>query len=161
MATTDDIETTFRLNYRQMLIFANSMLHDADAARDIVHDVFESVLNSDVKSVTAAYLLRGVRFACLKHMRNLSARDRINKLYAADCREIETEDWPDAEDLALINEIVDTRLPQTTKRIVKLKFGAMMTYREIANELNVSEVTVYKHLRHALNVLRQYFNANE
>lgn len=161
MMTTDDIEVLFQSNYKAMLILANRILHDEDEARDIVHDVFASLLTGDVESATSAYLLNGVRFACLKHIRNLSTRDRLNKLYAMDCHEIEDEEWPDEEDIKKLNDIVDDYLPEPTKKVVRLRFSGQMTYKEIAQQLSISEVSVYKHLRHAINVLRQYYNEHE
>lgn len=157
MITTSDIEQLFRSNYKDMLSFANSLLHDEEIARDIVHDVFASLLTVDVHSVTRAYLMSGVRFACLKHLRNLSTRERLNKLYAADLNEIENERWPDDEDMAVIRVVVEQRLPELTGRVVRLRFVEQKSYKEIAEYLSVSEVTVYKHLRHAINVLRQKF----
>lgn len=157
MTTASDIEQLFRSNYQGMLKFAVSLLHDEDAARDIVHDVFASLLSGNVSSVTPAYLLSGVRFACLKHLRDLSTRERLNKLYALDLDEIENETWPDEEDIALLNRIVDECLPEKTGTIVRLRFGRHMRYAEIAQELSISEVSVFKHLRHAIIVLRQHF----
>lgn len=159
--TTDDIEQLFRANYKAMLVLANRLLHDGDVARDIVHDVFASLLGGNVELATSAYLLRGVRLACLKHIRNLSVRERINRLYAVECNEFEDEAWPDDEDIAKLNYIVDSCLPVKTRTIVRMRFSSRMSYKEIAEELSVSEVSVYKHLRHAMNVLRQYFKENE
>ena len=157
MITTSDIERLFRNNYKEMLVFANSMLHDEEIARDIVHDVFASLLTGDVHSVTRAYLMSGVRFGCLKYLRNLSTRERLNKLYAVDLEEIQNERWPDDEDMAVIREVVERCLPELTRRVVRLRFVDQKSYKEIAEYLSVSEVTVYKHLRHAINVLRQKF----
>lgn len=42
MTTKNEIEQLFRSNYKQMFILANRMLHDEDAARDIVHEVLIS-----------------------------------------------------------------------------------------------------------------------
>ncbi|WP_290146970.1 sigma-70 family RNA polymerase sigma factor [uncultured Duncaniella sp.] len=161
MMTTDDIEQLFRSNYKAMLILAKRLLHDEESARDIVHDVFASLLSGNVKTATTAYLLNGVRFACLKHIRHLSVRERLNSLYAVDCQEIEDDKWPDDEDIAKLNDIVDSHLPEQTRRIVRLRFCELMTYKEISKLLSISEVSVYKHLRHAMNVLRQYFNEHE
>ncbi|MDE6270338.1 MAG: sigma-70 family RNA polymerase sigma factor [Muribaculaceae bacterium] len=161
MATVKDIEQIFRSNYRAMFVLANRMLHDEEAARDIVHDVFASLLDSDSRQATTAYLLRGVRFACANYMRSLSTRERISLLYATDLRDVEEEAWPDEEAIANLNQTVDRCLTEQTRKIVKLRFFSLLTYREIADELNVSEVTVYKHLHHAINVLRQHFKENE
>lgn len=91
MMTKDDIEQIFRSNYRTMLLLANRMVHDEDAARDIVHDVFASLLSGSASAATPSYLLSGVRFACLKYIRSLSVRERLNKMYALDLSEIEDE----------------------------------------------------------------------
>lgn len=161
MTTTDDIEQLFRNNYKAMLIFANRLVHDGEVARDIVHDVFASLLSGDVRSVTPTYLINGVRYACLKHIRNTSVRERINKMYALDLQEIEDEEWPDDEDMARLNMVIDRFLPEQTRRIVRLRFESRMTYKEIAEEISVSEVSVYKHLCRAMNVLRQNFKEHE
>lgn len=158
MTTKSDIEQLFRSNYTAMLTLAIRLLHDTDTARDIVHDVFESVLSENLSIVTPAYLLTGVRFACLKHLRNLSLRERFNNLYALDLDEIEDDEWPDPEDVARLNELIDQSLTMQDRQVVRLRFNEHMSYDEIAGQLGISEVAVYKHLRHAMDVLRQNFN---
>ncbi len=158
MTTKSDIEQLFRSNYTAMLTLAIRILHDADTARDIVHDVFEPVLSEDLSTVTPAYLLSGVRFACLKYLRSISLRERFNNLYALDIDEIEDEEWPDPEDVARLNELIDQSLTTQDRRVVKMRFNERMSYGEIAGQLGISEVAVYKHLRHAMDVLRQKFN---
>lgn len=158
MTTTNDIEGLFRSNYTAMLALAIRLLHDAETARDIVHDVFESVLSENLPTVTPAYLLTAVRFACLKQLRKLSLRERFNNLYALDLDEIEDEEWPDPEDVARLNALIDEALPPQCRQVVRLRFNERMTYGEIAGQLDISEVAVYKHLRHAMDVLRQNFN---
>ena len=158
MTTKSDIERLFRSNYPAMLTLAIHLLHDADTARDIVHDVFESVLSENLAEVTPAYLLTGVRFACLKYIRNLSQRERFINLYALDLDEIEDDEWPDPEDVARLNELIDQSLTEQDRRVVRMRFTDRMPYSEIAAQLGISEVAVYKHLRHAMDVLRQKFN---
>lgn len=159
--TKDDIELLFRTHYRKMLILANTLLHDEDLARDIVHDVFSSLLSGKVKNVTESYLLNGVRFACMKRIRSLSIEERIKRLYAMEYDEVEGEDWPDDEIIALIRRVVDKELPDLTRHIVRHRFYDHMTYKEISGSLAVSEVTVYKHLRHAIDVLRKTIKDHE
>lgn len=161
MTTRNDIEQLFRHHYKAMLLFATRLVHDQEAARDIVHDVFASLLNNENSTVTSGYLINGVRFACLKHIRNLSVRNRLNCLYALDCMEIENEEWPDEKNIQLIREIIDTKLSEQCRRVLRLRFTCGMKYHEIAEELSISETAVYKHLRHAFIVLRQNFSTNE
>lgn len=158
MTTKSDIEQLFRSNYTAMLTLAIRLLHDVDTARDIVHDVFESVLSENMSTVTTAYLFTGVRFASLKHLRSLSQRERFNNLYALDLDEIEDDEWPDPEDVARLNELIDHSLTEQDRRVVRMRFTDRMPYSEIAAQLGISETAVYKHLRHAMDILRQNFN---
>lgn len=162
MTKRNEIERLFRSNYAAMLTLASRLMHDRDMARDIVHDVFAALLADSPETVTAAYLLKGVRYACLTHMRNMSLRNRLNQFYAIDINEIADDDeWPDDEDVIRLNSIIDSHLPVQCRRVVRLRFTSRLTYKEIAEELGITEVAVYKHLRHAMNVLRQKFNENE
>ncbi len=161
MMTRNDIEQLFRSNYPAMLTLANRLIHDSEVARDIVHEQFASLLTNSPDKVSPAFLLQGVRYACLNYIRKISMRNRINRLYALDFKEIEDEEWPDEEDIALLNSIIDNKLSEQSRRVIKLRFNSRLSYREISEKLNISEAAVYKHLRHALNVLRQNFNGNE
>lgn len=143
-----------------MYRLAMMLLREEDTARDIVHDVFESLLTSGITSASEAYLLRVVRNRCLNHLRNLSARTRIRELYSADEQEIADEEWPDDETIALIQSTVASELTEACRRVVTMRFTDNMTYREIATALSISEVAVYKHLRHAIDVLRQTLSQN-
>ena len=161
MTTKDEIEQLFRSNYRQMFILANRMLRDEDAARDIVHDVFSSLLHKSLDSVNTSYLLNAVRYLCLKQIRSLTIKERFIKSYSLDIDGIETDDWPNEDDIEKLNSIINTHLSQKNRDVLKLKFIQNLKYKEIAEKLSISEVSVYKHLRHALTVIRQYFKNDE
>ena len=92
MTTKDDIERLFRTHYAAMYRLAVLILRDDDLARDIVHDVFEALLVSGKSDVSATYLLTAVRNRCLKHIRSLSANDRLKEVYSVNEREIEDEE---------------------------------------------------------------------
>ena len=48
MTNKNDIEQLFKAHYAQMYRLAVALLHDDDLARDIVHDVFASLLDSSL-----------------------------------------------------------------------------------------------------------------
>ncbi len=54
MTTKDYIEQLFRTNYAAMYRLAMLLLRDDDVAGDIVHDVFETLLNTRKYDVSAA-----------------------------------------------------------------------------------------------------------
>lgn len=161
MMTKKDIEQLFRSNYMPMLTLACRLIHDEDEARDIVHDVFATLLSSNIQNVTTAYLLTSVRNGCVNHIRNFTTRSRIKNLYAVDLSEIEEGLWPDEAVISRLHGIVENHLPEQCRNVIKLRFLQGMSYREISRELSISEVAVYKHLRHALFVLRQNLRDNE
>lgn len=160
MTTTNDIEQLFRAHYTAMHRMAMLILRDEDASRDIVHDVFESLLNTGLTDVSAQYLLRAVRNRCLNHLRRLSTKESIHEVYALDEKEIADEEWPDDETIAKIHETVANDLTNACRRVVELRFTDGMSYKEIATSLGISEVAVYKHLRHAIDVLRSKLSQN-
>ena len=154
------IEQLFRNHYVAMHRTAMLILRDEDAARDIVHDVFESLLHGGLADVSCQYLLTAVRNRCLNHIRSLTVRERIKELYAIDEQEIADEEWPDDETIALIHSTVANNLTDACRRVVEMRFTGGMSYKEIAASLGISEVAVYKHLRHAIDVLRKKLYQN-
>lgn len=155
------MERLFRSNYAAMFGLARRLVHDEETARDIVHDVFATLLDDTPDIVTPGYLLQGVRYACLNYIRNLSVRNRMQQLYALDLSGIDDDEWPDPETIEMMNKVIARDLSPQCRRVVSLRFAAHLTYNEISEELGISEVAVYKHLRHAMNVLRQKINENE
>ncbi|MDE6264450.1 MAG: sigma-70 family RNA polymerase sigma factor [Paramuribaculum sp.] len=160
MTTNDDIEQLFRTHYAAMYRLAMLILRDDNAARDIVHDVFESLLISGKSDVSEAYLMTAVRNRCLKHIRHLSAQDRMKEMYSMDEKEIAEEEWTDDETITLIHATVSNDLTEACRRVVNLRFAENKSYQEITEILCISKVAVYKHLRHAIDVLREKLSKN-
>ena len=160
MTKKDDIERLFRSHYAAMYRLAMLILRDDDVARDIVQDVFEAILVSGKSDVSAPYLLTAVRNRCLKHIRSLSVKDRIKEVYSVDEREIEDGEWPNDETIALIQKTVAHDLTEACRRVVELRFSEGKSYHEISEILGISKVAIYKHLRHATDVLRKKLSQN-
>ena len=160
MTTTNDIEQLFITHYTSMHRLAMLLLRNEDVARDIVHDIFESLLNAGHSDVSGQYLLKSVRNRCLNYLRGLSTSERIKELYALDEQEVAAEEWPDDETIAKIHSTVSNNLTDACRRVVELRFTDGMSYKEISQTLGISEVAVYKHLRHAIDVLRKQLSKN-
>ena len=160
MTTTNDIEQLFITHYTSMHRLAMLLLRNEDVARDIVHDIFESLLNAGHTDVSGQYLLKSVRNRCLHYLRGLSTSERIKELYALDEQEVAAEEWPDDETIAKIHSTVSNNLTDACRRVVELRFTDGMSYKEISQTLGISEVAVYKHLRHAIDVLRKQLSKN-
>ena len=57
-----------------------------------------------------------------------------------------------------IGAFIDSRLSPQTARIVRMHYQQRLKYREISQELGISETAVYKHLSKAIIKLRMKFN---
>ena len=92
MTNRNDIEQLFKAHYAQMHRLAVALLHDDDLARDIVHDVFASLLDGTPQIlITGGYLLKAVRNRCLNHIRDCEIHQRIADRYFLENEEYDTE----------------------------------------------------------------------
>lgn len=161
MTNRNHIENLFKAHYQQMHCLARSILHDDDSARDIVHDVFASLLKFPHSvPISQGYLLSAVRNRCFNYISIADNRQRIRKLLFLDVEECETEKWPDEETIAIINRVIKDDLSPQSRRAIELRFKVGHTFSEIAEMMGISENAVYKHVRQALAIIRKKLNEN-
>ena len=149
---TRHIELLFKEHYPVMLKLAVMLLHDKEEARDIVHDVFTRLLDGDIRfdmDKAEAFLLSCVRNSCLNVMRSRSAREQAMRLYLPE----ESTEGLEERVQALQDGLKDLK-PPICLDIVLMHYRDGMTFKEIAAHYGVSETTIYKHLREAMNQLR-------
>ena len=149
---TRHIELLFKEHYPVMLKLAVMLLHDKEEARDIVHDVFTRLLDGDIrfnKDKAEAFLLSCVRNSCLNVMRSRSTREQAMRLYLPE----ESTEGLEERVQALQDGLKDLK-PPICRDIVLMHYRDGMTFKEIAAHFGVSETTIYKHLREAMNQLR-------
>ncbi len=144
-----------------MYRLATALLHDDDLARDIVHDVFASLLDRDQNIlVNRGYLLKSVRNRCLNHIRDCGIHQRIANCYFLDNEEYDIEEWPDEETIARIDSMIRNDISPQARRVIELRFSNGMPFSRIATTMGISETAVYRHLSHALSVIRKKINDN-
>lgn len=161
MADINDIERLFKAHYEQLLRMALGLLHDNDLARDIVHDVFAKLLDGGADFlVGGGYLLKAVRNRCLNHIRDCDIHQRVANRYFLDNEEYDTEEWPDEETIARIYSLIRNDIPPQARRVMELRFTDGMPFGRIATTMGISETAVYRHLSHALTIIRKKLNEN-
>ncbi len=153
---TRHIESLFKQHYQAMYRLAFMMLHDEEESRDIVHDVFARLLDGDIRfdnDKAGAFLLSCVRNGCLNVMRTQNTRERAMRDIS-----INDEDPGDSEafesEIQALQNGISHLTPPVCREIILLHYNDGLTFKEIATRLQVSETTIYKHLRNALNQLR-------
>ena len=157
MTDKREFERIFRQYYGGMFRLARKMLGDDQESKDVVSDVFTQLLNShaDLHSDTLqSYLLMSVRNRCL----NLLVHKQREQAAIVDLR-TEENDNTEQEQLDMLHRYIDEHMPEMTQRILRLRYQQGLKYREIADELKVSEVTVFHHLSQSLKELKDYFKS--
>lgn len=161
MTNRNDIEQLFKAHYAQMYRLATAILHDNDLARDIVHDVFASLLARHTgHHISGGYLLNAVRNRSLNHIRDCEIHQRIANRYFLDNEEYDSEGWPDDETMARICSMIHNDITTQAKRVIELRFSHGMPFSRIAAIMGISETAVYRHLSNALKVIRKKLNEN-
>ena len=157
MTDQKKLEKLFKQHYRQMYRLATMLLHDDAESKDVVHDIFAHLLRNsqDLREDTAeSYLLTSVRNRCLNVIRDRQIQERVEHLYLLDLDTTITPTQRLEEELEALYKGIDQLEPPVCRDIIMQHFRDGITFKEIANRLGVSETTVYKHLRRALNQLR-------
>ena len=153
---TRHIESLFKQHYQAMYRLAFMMLHDEEESRDIVHDVFARLLDDYIRfdsDKAGAFLLSCVRNSCLNVMRSHNSRERAMRDFPINDEDPGDSEAFESEITALQNGITHLT-PPVCREIILLHYNDGLTFKEIAARLGVSETTIYKHLRNALNQLR-------
>ena len=153
------LEALFRKHKARLLAEARGMLYDDAEAQDVVSELFAELLKRQPEVEVGrelAYLCESVRNRCRNVIARKTLTERVTRLYALEQR-TETEE-EETERLERLEAFIRTGLTEAQQRVFQLRFGEERKYREIAAELGISEVAVYKHLVAALARIKNHFN---
>lgn len=158
--TKSELEILFKTHYATMYRLAMSLLYDEDEARDVVSDVFASLIGGGLAIRTdnsRGFLLTCVRNGCINVIRHKQMRERFIKLYSTKSEPL--ADGPDdSMMLAELRDYIDNHLPPLSRRILTMRYLQDMTCQQVAEAVGVSRVTVHHHLSQSLEKINAYFN---
>ena len=150
------IELLFRKHYGRMLLTARTLLRNQEEAEDVVGDVFETLMHSrqelDMNHVES-FLLVSVRNTCLNRIRHKMAAERARRQQTQEAAEEAYAELP----LDDILHYIANELKPQTKQVMMLRYNEGKKYADIASDLGISRVAVYKHLNKALKILKKQF----
>ena len=152
------IERLFRQHYVQMTRLARTLLYDDEEARDVVSEVFDTLFKTDIapKNIES-YLLMSVRNRCLNLIEHKSVRAKFEQVYTLEMR-LGSEPIDDDDRLRRVMTYAEQNLTEQTLRVFRMRHLQGMKYQEIADELGISRVMVYKHLTQAMEKIREYYH---
>ena len=153
MLQTKEIETLFRKYYRPLCLYALHYLGDADAMEDVVQESFAALWRQEVPVANVkAWLYSAVRNRSVDMLR------RAGKTEPLPC----DLDGPISDDEAEERSALEARLwtavdslPEMRRKCLLMAKRDGLSYKEIADELNISEHTVRNHISRSLETLRE------
>lgn len=139
---------------------ARRMLQDEEQAADVIQDLFTFVWANtaelDIRTSISSYLYAALRNRILKIFRH----EKVARKYMDMLPDMElhgqnpTDENMREKELAALIEREVSMLPPKMREIFELSRKAHLSYKQIAEETNVSEGTVKKQVYNALKVLR-------
>ena len=151
-------EVVFNRYYAGLYRFALAYLMNRELAEDVVQEVFCSLWTSSLSIPESthlkSYLYASVKHACLDYFKHLQVID-INQDKLTEALIFSgTIEYEDNEDLLEKVKACLDKLPEQQRRVLELKVFRDMSYREIAETLNISELTVHTHIKRAYKFIR-------
>ena len=158
----ESIDLAFQRYYRPLCLYATHYLHDVDEAEDVVQDCFVRLIEREsanggsslaVSINVKSFMYASVRNACIDRLRrkNPIATD-VSPTDLDGVISDEQAQESSFREAALWTAI--ERLPDRCRAIFSMSKRDGMTYREIAEELALSEKTVEHQISKALKMLR-------
>lgn len=146
----------FRQHYEKMYNLARYLLSDDDESKDVVSEVFTTILANNAVLMPESeegFLMRSVRNRCLNLIAHKGVKERVTKLLIDDA-DVILSDKTDGrlEQLMLLIEDLE---PPIRKQIFRLHYLNEMPYQEVADKVGVSKVTVFNHLSQAMEWIRK------
>ncbi len=146
---------------RPLISYAKEITGDLEAARDAVQETFLRLSRQDVAGLEprlAPWLFFVCRNCALDQVRRVVrfSEDPVDEERASDGPSPAAEAMA-AEDAGRLRELV-SRLPRQQRELVKLKFEAGLSYKEMAEALKTSVSSVGVQLHEAMQTLRRHWN---
>lgn len=146
--------------FDELYIHACKRLGDKDEAQDVIHELFAALWNKkeelNIKSSLAAYLYTSVRNRIL----DVISHHQVETKYVSSLQNFIEEGYCVTDhqvrerQLSALIEKGISELPPKMREVFELSRKQVMSHKEIAVQLNLSEQTVRKQVNNALKILR-------
>ncbi|MDR6783252.1 RNA polymerase sigma-70 factor (family 1) [Pedobacter africanus] len=154
----------FRAYEYPLYTLALRLSKDDFVAKDIIQEVFMSLWNMREKlheiNNIEGYLFRITRFKVIGHLRKVSADDRLKEKIWLALKDLEQDGAARIEEKEF-NAVLATaiaQLPLKRKQVYLLKTSEGKTYKDIADEMKISQHTVKNHLSSATASIRDFLS---
>lgn len=150
----------YELYWEKMVSYAIKLTKSEDEGADIVQNIFVSLwnrrVNLEINGTLGSYLIKSTRNLSLRYIEQNIHRNNFMERLTLHLRNIPSV-APDQElnvkELHWQYNRSIGRLPKKMKEIYVLHATGQLSYREIAERLNVAETTVKKQISNARKIL--------
>lgn len=152
----------FRQHYEKMYNLARCLLSDDDESKDVLSEVFTTILADDIVLMPESeegFLMRSVRNQCLILIAHKGVKEKVAKLLIDDTDVILSDETDERLEQLLL--LIDDLEPPIRKQIFRLRYLSEMSYQEVADKVEVSKVTVFNHLSQAMDWIRKQFKKEQ
>lgn len=149
----------FKAQYPNLYYYALHLLKDEEMSRDIVSEVFTRVwenFSSYKLDTLPSLLFKMVKSKCLDYLRHSAVHAQYADYYLHAVDECYTNNEEDEERIRLATEMLDL-LPDTTRHVLEECYLNHKKYREVAEEMDICQETVKRHIMKALKLLREHY----
>ncbi|MEM8939021.1 MAG: RNA polymerase sigma-70 factor [Bacteroidota bacterium] len=161
LTTSDGFEKAYKLYSKLLLNIAYNQLYDKTESENIVQDVFcrlwERKGEAKIEGPLKNYLIRAVKLAVFSYVRKKIGREQLDVQIHQNIPQHKNA----VEEEMVFNDLIDkanrlvSQLPPRRQVIYRLCTEKLMSNKEIANELIISEKTVDSQLTKAVKFLRK------
>ena len=159
--TRKEIESLFKTHYTQMYHLALTLLFDEAESKDVVSEVFASLLNGRtvVRTDNAkSFLLASVHHRCLNVLQHKKVKERFARLLLEDADILISDNTVEGQmRMEELMRYVQDNLSPMEQEIFRMRYLKEMTCQEVAEAQNVSRQTVHAHLKQSLEKIRKHF----
>lgn len=157
-------DSIFREYYKSLCAQANLYVKDLDKAQSLVQECFVKLWEnrSDVERIKnlSSYLSFMVRNQCIDYLRKIKAQENNSEIVAIDNSENKSEELLLAFDFEERLVVALSMLPQRSREAFEYSRFENLSYKEIAEKMNISvkgvEALVGRSLKILRNELKEY-----
>ncbi len=157
----DGYKALFNEHYSRMVSYAFNFLKEQEASEEVAQEVFYQLWinrnKTDIKSLISSYLYRAVRNRCINLIKHIEIREKYKQFNSTEIAQKEEEEV-DTLTISELDQKIRTaidQMPQQRKKIFIMSRYDEMTYKEIAEKMNLSKKTIENQMGKALKYLRE------
>lgn len=161
------LDRMFRLEAPRLARFIRGAVSNQDEVHDLVQDTFVKLVASPPPTpprTPGSYLRQVVRGLLWERRHRAPLRDRVVHLpieEAFDLASAPEQEWMiEAEDFMRRYEQALAELPAMTREVFRLSRQGELTYKEISEQLDITERAVRYHFKKAIRYLDDRMNAD-